>query len=74
LFLLSSLFFIVFASLRAVPAKAQSGSIASGTRPNRYSGVAPNTAPTGKNSDDEDERKIHAFAKPYGLRANIWDR
>lgn len=53
LLLLLSLFLFVFASLRAVPAKAQSGSTALGTRPTLYGGVAPNT--TGNNSGDEDE-------------------
>jgi len=55
LFLLSSLFFIVFASLRAVSAKAQSASTASGTRPNFHSGAASNTAANGKNSDEDED-------------------
>jgi len=55
LFLFSSLFFIVLALLPTVPANAQSGSTAAGTRPYSYSGGAPNTARTGKNSDDEDQ-------------------
>src|SRR6266487_3043066 len=55
LFLLSSLFLIVFASLESVPAKAQSASTASGTRPYSYNGLPPNTARNGTNSDDEDE-------------------
>jgi Lysyl oxidase/Bacterial Ig domain len=53
-FLLSSVFCIIFAFLRAVPAKAQASSMAPGTRPDLHSGVGPNTG-YGKNSDDEDE-------------------
>ena len=53
--LLSSVFLIVFALLRAVPAAAQSGSAAPGTRPYSYNGLPPNTARNGTNSDDEDE-------------------
>ena len=54
-FLLSSLLFIAFGLLRAVPAKAQVGSMAARTRPNVHSAAAPNTARAGKKSDDEDE-------------------
>src|SRR5205823_178250 len=49
------LFLIVFASLESVPAKAQSASPTSGTRPYSYNGLPPNTARNGTNSDDEDE-------------------
>jgi len=52
--LLSSVFLIVFALLRAVPAAAQSGSTAPRTRPYSYSGGAPNTAGNAQNSDDDD--------------------
>src|SRR5438128_370723 len=54
LFLLSSLFLIVFALLPTVPAHAQPASTASGAQPYSYSGAASNTAANGKNSDDED--------------------
>jgi hypothetical protein len=53
--LLSSVLFIVFALFRAVPAKAQADSMASGTRANPYREVAPDTARTAKNSEEGDE-------------------
>jgi Lysyl oxidase/Bacterial Ig domain len=52
--LLSSVFSIVFALLRTVPAAAQSDSTAPGTQPYSYSGGAPNTAGNAQNSDDDD--------------------
>jgi Lysyl oxidase/Bacterial Ig domain len=53
--LLSSVFLIVFALLRAAPAEAQFGDTAVTTKSNFYGQVMSNTAHTGTNSDDEDE-------------------
>jgi Lysyl oxidase len=54
-FLFFSVFFIVFALLRAVPVNAQTGSVVSATKRQFHTGLGPNTARPGKNSDDEDE-------------------
>ena len=57
--LLSSVFFIVFALVRAVPAKAQAGSAIWATKAHVDGGLGPNAGRAGK-------------AKAYGLTANIW--